>query len=260
MINKNVVRGIGVPNYSNAMKEQSAMYLTNKYTNWYYNIITQARLRVNNIEYNEKHHIIPKSLGGTNDLNNLVRLTAREHFICHLLLTKMTEGTNKSKMARAAWLMASARNKYQRRQKINARTYERLRKQYSILSKGVPKSEEHKAKLSKPKTAEHKRKLSDAKKGKTYGYTHSEETKRKISKSHKNRIYAPISDERKKKQSAALKGRKQTAEHIEKRARARRGIPRTEETKQKIREARAKQIISEETKLKMSEAQKQRHY
>lgn len=40
-------------------------------------------------EYFEKHHIIPKSLGGSNEQNNLVRLTYREHYIAHWLLTKI---------------------------------------------------------------------------------------------------------------------------------------------------------------------------
>jgi hypothetical protein len=54
-----------------------------------YNSIIQNR-KQNPIEgYTETHHIIPRSLGGTNDKENLVDLTAREHFICHLLLTKM---------------------------------------------------------------------------------------------------------------------------------------------------------------------------
>lgn len=39
--------------------------------------------------YTETHHIIPKCVGGTNDKTNLIKLTAKEHFICHLLLTKM---------------------------------------------------------------------------------------------------------------------------------------------------------------------------
>lgn len=54
-----------------------------------YNEIVNKR---NNIKYNgytETHHIVPKSLNGTNDKSNLVDLSAREHFICHLLLTKM---------------------------------------------------------------------------------------------------------------------------------------------------------------------------
>lgn len=39
--------------------------------------------------YTEKHHIIPRCMGGSNDTWNLVRLTAREHLIAHMILTKM---------------------------------------------------------------------------------------------------------------------------------------------------------------------------
>jgi hypothetical protein len=42
--------------------------------------------------YSEKHHIIPRCLGGSDDRNNLVRLTAREHFIAHRLLAKVHGG------------------------------------------------------------------------------------------------------------------------------------------------------------------------
>lgn len=41
--------------------------------------------------YSEKHHIIPRSLGGSDNTDNIVSLTAREHFICHYILTKMYE-------------------------------------------------------------------------------------------------------------------------------------------------------------------------
>jgi len=75
------------------------MYLQNKYTNWYYSIINNAQSRIlSNDVYTEKHHIIPKSLGGSDLKDNLVRLTAREHFICHLLLTKITVGEHRYKM------------------------------------------------------------------------------------------------------------------------------------------------------------------
>ena len=39
--------------------------------------------------YCERHHIIPKSEGGSNKKSNLVNLTAREHYIAHLLLAKI---------------------------------------------------------------------------------------------------------------------------------------------------------------------------
>ena len=71
------------------------MYLQNKYTRWYYNIIQRAQSRILPADvYTEKHHIIPSSLGGSNSISNIASLTSREHFICHLLLTKMTTGNN----------------------------------------------------------------------------------------------------------------------------------------------------------------------
>ena len=41
------------------------MYLQNKYTTWYYKIINKAKNRTI-AGYTEKHHIIPRSLGGKN--------------------------------------------------------------------------------------------------------------------------------------------------------------------------------------------------
>lgn len=47
-----------------------------------------------NYVYCETHHIIPKSLGGTNEKSNLVNLTAREHYIAHVLLFKLYKQLN----------------------------------------------------------------------------------------------------------------------------------------------------------------------
>jgi hypothetical protein len=62
--------------------------MNNKYKNWYNSIITKAQNRKLN-NYCEQHHILPRSLGGSDDPSNLVNLTSREHFICHALLCKM---------------------------------------------------------------------------------------------------------------------------------------------------------------------------
>jgi hypothetical protein len=68
------------------------IYLDNKYTRWYYSIVTNAKNQ-NRTKfkgcYYEKHHIIPQSLGGSESPENLVLLTYREHFLCHWLLIKM---------------------------------------------------------------------------------------------------------------------------------------------------------------------------
>ena len=67
------------------------MYLQNKYSKYYYSIINRAKSRTLDPEvYAEKHHIIPKSLGGPNNKDNLVKLTAKEHRLAHILLPRMT--------------------------------------------------------------------------------------------------------------------------------------------------------------------------
>jgi hypothetical protein len=87
------------------------MYLDNKYTKWYYSIITNASIRKENLGYVEKHHIIPRSLGGSKtSKNNIVCLTPKEHFICHLLLTKMVKGQQQYKMLKALTMLMGVKN------------------------------------------------------------------------------------------------------------------------------------------------------
>ena len=108
------------------------MYLHNKYTTTYYNIIAQAKSRTTT-GYTENHHIIPRSLGGSDDADNLVVLTAREHFLCHWLLTKMTEGQSYHKMMHALWGMCNWKSKRTaKRHKPSSRTYQRIREQAII--------------------------------------------------------------------------------------------------------------------------------
>lgn len=113
------------------------IFIQNKYTRWYYSIITNAQLRnLPKETYIEKHHIIPRSLGGNNEQTNLVKLTAREHFICHLLLTKMTTGRMRHKMSKALTMIMSIkrigdRNNYS----ITSRWYEHARKLASVVRK-----------------------------------------------------------------------------------------------------------------------------
>lgn len=67
-----------------------------KYTKIYFNIINK-RISSPATE-GEIHHIIPRSIGGSDDSSNLVKLSYREHLVCHILLTKMCESENKIKM------------------------------------------------------------------------------------------------------------------------------------------------------------------
>lgn len=110
-------------------------------------IITQAREKCvtnpGSVTRFEKHHIIPVSLGGTDDPQNLVKVSPREHFILHLLLVKMTSGVARSKMAAALILMIRNTNKRLDRAKVTNRTYDASR-----FWKTAEFSEEHRRKIS----------------------------------------------------------------------------------------------------------------
>lgn len=125
-------------------------FLDSKYTNWYDSIIFRAKNRVLPDDvYTEKHHIIPRSLGGNDEKENIVKLTAREHFVCHWLLVKMTAGPDQKKMAYACKRMMHSSGPDQHRYKINSRVYEQLKNNLNILLKGREFTEEWLSKLRK---------------------------------------------------------------------------------------------------------------
>jgi len=98
-------------------------FTANKYTTWYFNIVDNAKNRVIVDEYCESHHIVPKCLGGDNSETNLVKLTPKEHFICHLLLTKMTTGKALNKLKFALHMMANVKNIGEGRHTPSSRLY-----------------------------------------------------------------------------------------------------------------------------------------
>lgn len=77
------------------------IFIDNKYTAVYYQIIERAQIR-NHIKRRydgyQTHHIIPQCFGGSDDPSNLVVLSYKEHRVCHRLLIGMTTGVNKHKM------------------------------------------------------------------------------------------------------------------------------------------------------------------
>lgn len=128
------------------------MFLQNKYTTWYNSIITKAQSRsLLPSTYVERHHIIPKSIGGLDCKENLISLTAREHFVCHLLLPKMLTGKDKNKMIYAMNYLL-ARSPTHQRHIPNSSTYQRIKEQVANLrsaaQKGVPQSAESNKKRS----------------------------------------------------------------------------------------------------------------
>lgn len=187
----------------------------------------------------EKHHIIPKSLGGGNSKQNLILLTPREHFIAHMLLVKIHVGKNRAKMAYALLKMSQSNSSQQRT--TTSQQFEMMRNKCSEVCSGVNHplfgrklSEEQRKQISEKMKGElnhrfgtiawnrglnsdNDDRLKQKKERWLKNYElglydhvyknrprHTEETKQKISNSHKHK---QKTEEHKRKISETLKGR-----------------------------------------------------
>lgn len=116
-------------------------------------------------EYHERHHIVPKCLGGTNEENNLIDLFAREHFEAHRLL--VLENPENNGLQYAWWNMCQIQgNDGQDRYIPTAEEFEQARKICSKLSSERNLGENHPM----------------------FGLHHTEQTKEKMSKAHKGQM------------------------------------------------------------------------
>lgn len=129
-----------------------------KYSKWYFNIINNAKTRnwkKTDDLYFEVHHILPKSIGGDCIKENTVNLSAREHFICHLLLIKMCVDVQFSiKMKWALHKLTFGKNS-----KYNNHQYELVRKIHSKNMKQLMSGDKNPFK-GKTHTKEHNEKIS----------------------------------------------------------------------------------------------------
>lgn len=200
------------------------MFTDKFYSKVYFSTIEKAKQRGwKKAKGRERHHIVPQSLGGSNDKSNLVYLSCREHFLCHWLLVKMTEGENYYKMVYALMGMRAENEHQERYQTIfTARVYEKYRiKQAEYHSQfmksknlipwnkgGVEITYEHRENLKKaalqraPKSEKTIAKWKESR----AGYKHSEETRKKQSLAAKGKLKGPMSEEEKLKRSLTQKG------------------------------------------------------
>lgn len=108
------------------------MSLKMDYRKIYTQLIDSRKQRVTNPDvYYEKHHIVPRCLGGTNHKSNIVKLTAREHYIAHLLLYKSAHDEN-TKIRMAYALNAFKYLSCDKRQ-INSRQYDVIKREFSKM-------------------------------------------------------------------------------------------------------------------------------
>jgi hypothetical protein len=107
-----------------------------------------------NGEYYETHHIVPKCWGGSNKKENLISLTAREHYIAHWLLYRIRPDSNGVSFAFWKMTFPGGRN-VEREYKISSRAYAEAKTAMSIANKklntGKKVKPEHLIKWSKNK-------------------------------------------------------------------------------------------------------------
>ena len=184
---------------------------------------TRGRFACGN-EYHERHHILPKCLGGNNDEENLIDLFAKEHFEAHRLLA--LENPDDYKLVYAWNMMCNSKNSDY---KITEKEYEEARKHHANAMSG-----ENNPNYGKIMSEDQRKKLSESKIGNkhpNWGKHLSEDTRKKMSLAATgkgNPFYGKhLSEYHKKKISNAMQGEKN---HFY-------GKHHSEETKKKISEA-----------------------
>lgn len=103
--------------------------MTNKYFKYYSRIISRAKNRELIDCYVERHHIIPRCMGGNDSPDNIVSLTPEEHFVCHQLLIKMYP--DNPKLVYAANMMTVGNKNVHR---INNKKYGWLKRKFVIIN------------------------------------------------------------------------------------------------------------------------------
>lgn len=90
-------------------------------------LIHRAKLRAIT-GYTERHHIVPKCLGGDDHSGNLVNLTAKEHFVAHHLLFRIHPHNSKLAYSFKRFVQGDGNEKQPRYAgKISAKEYARIK-------------------------------------------------------------------------------------------------------------------------------------
>ncbi len=213
------------------------LFVSNKYTRWYSLIISAARQRSPTPGlYLERHHIIPKCIGGTDEPVNIVPLTAREHFICHWLLTKMVTDVHHSyKMKHALGRFVQSSNLQNRN--MSSRQYEIARKSISEARKGRRHTAESRKKMSIARKGRPSRN-----KGRTEWFKQTPEAKQRISAANKGKTFAERFGEEgaksaiekmkasKRGKPSGMLGKKHSQETIQKLSKPKNGSPHIRQT------------------------------
>lgn len=164
--------------------------------------------------YFEKHHIVPRSLGGGDEKSNIIRLTPEDHLFAHLLLAKVYGG--------GMWHAVNAMLMQSHKRAVGGK-YSQVRRRIYAKAK-IEFSAAHSAKM----------------RGRFLGESHpmfgvpcSELAKQKTRERHAAGLNPMNSQEARDKVSKALRGRARTEDHCKKISLAKIGVKDSEETRRR---------------------------
>ena len=199
------MNNFNLPEISTDLEKEEFEYRT-KYRNIYIRLIircqnmTQEELS----GYNERHHILPKCMGGSNKKSNIVLMPVRYHVIAHMVLSKAYPDNQNLKIAvfcmfsvghekRFSELnkMFSSREIKEIRQKIAKETSGENSPNYGLVRSEEFKEKVRQANIGKKASEETKKKMSDARSGDRnpfFGKHLTEEKKRKMSETKKRKF------------------------------------------------------------------------
>jgi len=219
-----------------------------------YDALVTKRIADPAVGYFERHHVLPKALGGSNAKANIVLLTGREHFIAHLLLARIHGG---GMWMAVVWMKGRRHgDRY-----MNGRLYESARQAWATWSRENQRGEKHWAfgtvgknlgmkypnrtgekhdRYGKPMLPHVKAALAAA----NVGSKRTAECKAKIAAAQtgsKNHSFGKtLTAEHRAKVASAMSKRVLSDEHKQRIGAAHRGMKRSDEAKQKMRDAAAR--------------------
>lgn len=197
-----------------------SLFVDNKYTRCYYRILERPDIS----GYTEKHHIIPKSLGGSNDDENIRAVSARQHSVLHKLLVKMVvTSEHRKKMLFARWCMTRNANG---KRLVTSRDYEVAKLGLVEALRNRPISPDGKKRLSEARKIKCKSMTPEEKfaAGSTGGKAHAEKLKT-------DPVYAQEYGNKQRSKTFKL-----TSEQCKKISKSKIGKPRSEELKLRLAE------------------------
>lgn len=132
-------------------KKTTKMTIYMNYEKIYNDLISTSRDKILD-GYSERHHIIPRCMGGTDDSSNIVSLTPEEHFVAHLLLVKIYPHNRSLVYSAMMFHKDTANNKaygWLRRRRAALGISESHKKLISKALAGKKKSQDHRDAMSR---------------------------------------------------------------------------------------------------------------